>query len=416
MSESWKDWVWSRIRIKDESSFGRISVARSPASKMPKRSTAIQSIAIFIALAICFGGWYSLRGQNRRSASNAFSKWRPTRELAGIRYMGNEVCAQCHTDKARTQPANSMVRAAETGNDCSILKTHQNLTFKNGSYLYRIEHKGTQNLYTVSDGEHELSAPILFCFGQGKVGQTYIIEYGGTLYESRVSYYQQVENLDFTILHPHSTPASLEDALGRPLTKEAARGCFSCHTTGAIQNTQLQINHLIPGVACEGCHGPGEKHVAAMKARDVKNLQIFNPATMDSDDLGQEFCGACHRGFEQILGLPGLDGINNVRYQPYRIFNSPGHKGDERISCTACHNPHDRLERDEAFYDAKCLACHRTKIEEARTAARSAPACPVSNTQCVTCHMQKVELPGAHATFTDHWIRVVRANQPIPRE
>ncbi len=136
---------------------------------------------------------------------------------------------------------------------------------------------------------------------------------------------------------------------------------------------------------------------------------------MDSDDLVQEFCGACHRGFEQVLSLPGQDGINNIRYQPYRIFNSPGHKGDERISCVACHNPHDRLERDEAFYDAKCVACHRTKIEDVKIGRRSAPACPVSKTQCVSCHMQKVELPGAHATFTDHWIRVVKADQPIPR-
>jgi hypothetical protein len=143
-------------------------------------------------------------------------------------------------------------------------------------------------------------------------------------------------------------------------------------------------------------------------------LQIFNPATLDGDELTQEFCGACHRGFEQVLNLPGQDGINNIRYQPYRIFNSPGHKGDERISCVACHNPHDGLEHDVLFYDSKCLACHRVS-GAAKTSVRPAPPCPVSNTRCVVCHMQKIDLPGAHATFTDHWIRVVK-DQRVPTE
>ena len=361
---------------------------------------------------MCVGGWNALRGQNEVAKRDPFTTWRPTRELGGVRYVGNRVCAQCHAEKTRTQAANSMARAAEVGSDCAILKTHQALSFRNGSYVYRIGRQGAKNFYTVNNGPNQLTVPILFCFGQGKVGQTYILEHGGTFYESRVSYYQQLGNLDFTILHPHSEPVSLEDALGRPLSREAAKGCFSCHTTGASQNGRLEIDHLIPGVACEGCHGPGEKHVMAAKAHDLQHLQIFNPAKLDSDELTQEFCGACHRGFEQVLNLPGQDGINNIRYQPYRIFNSPGHKGDERISCIACHNPHDGLEHDVGFYDSKCLVCHRVS---AATSVRPAPPCPVSNTRCVVCHMQKVDLPGAHATFTDHWIRVVK-DQRVPTE
>jgi hypothetical protein len=29
--------------------------------------------------------------------------------------------------------------------------------------------------------------------------------------------------------------------------------------------------------------------------------------------------------------------------------------------------------------------------------------------------MPKVELRGMHAEFTDHWIRVVKPNEPVPR-
>jgi len=33
---------------------------------------------------------------------------------------------------------------------------------------------------------------------------------------------------------------------------------------------------------------------------------------------------------------------------------------------------------------------------------------------CVTCHMEKLEVPGTHAVFTDHWIRVVKAGAKYP--
>jgi formate-dependent nitrite reductase cytochrome c552 subunit len=39
----------------------------------------------------------------------------------------------------------------------------------------------------------------------------------------------------------------------------------------------------------------------------------------------------------------------------------------------------------------------------------------VSTNKCATCHMPKVELPGMHAEFTDHWIRVAKPGDPTPR-
>ena len=40
--------------------------------------------------------------------------------------------------------------------------------------------------------------------------------------------------------------------------------------------------------------------------------------------------------------------------------------------------------------------------------------CRVATKDCVTCHMPRLELPGAHKKFTDHKIRVVKANEPYP--
>ena len=364
----------------------------------------------FVVLA--FGLWLLpfARGQNPR---DAFSKWRPTHELTGVRYVGNSACAGCHGPLTSKRLANSMSRALEPVESCEILKAHPRLNFRNGPYTYQIVREGNRSTYTISDGANSISEPILYCFGQGKAGQTYVFQHKGVFYESRVSYYREIQGLDFTIIHPRSVPESLEAGLGRPMTMEAAQGCFACHSTAAVSKAQLQLDHLMPGVTCEGCHGPGEKHIAAIKAGN-RNLQVFNPGKLEADELSQEVCGACHVSFEKVLLMPKQGGANNLRYQPYRILNSRGHSGDSRISCVACHDPHDKLAESAAFYDSKCLACHLLTRNQTKTAARSAAACPVSKQQCATCHMPKIELPGAHGKFTDHWIRIVKPGEATP--
>jgi hypothetical protein len=372
-----------------------------------KRMLVLISLGFF-----SFSLWLSplLRGQSQR---DAFSKWRPTHELAGVRYVGSHACAECHAAYEATRLANAMSRALEPVETCDVLEKNPILNFRNGPYNYQIERDGKRSTYTITDGINSISVPLLYCFGQGKAGQTYVFQYKEVFYESRVSYYQEIQGLDFTILHPRTVPESLADGLGRPMSTEAAQGCFSCHSTGAVSATKLQLNHLMPGVTCEGCHGPGEKHVAAVKARS-KSLQVFNPGKMEPDELTQEVCGACHVSFEKALLMPKQGGANNLRYQPYRIFNSRGHNGDARISCVACHDPHDKLSESVSFYDGKCLACHLSNRGQAKTRKRSAAACPVSKQQCTTCHMPKIELPGAHGKFTDHWIRIVKPGEPTP--
>jgi hypothetical protein len=308
-----------------------------------------------------------------------------------------------------------MAHAMEAGAGSEIISSQQTLRFRDGSYSHEIIREGTRNVYRVSEGEKGISEPILYGFGYGVAGQTYVFKHNGVFYESRVSFYRQLQNLDITMLHSRSAPASLEEALGRPMTGEAAQGCFSCHATPAPGAASLTPDQLTPGVSCERCHGPGGNHIAAVKAGD-KDPQIFNPAKLDSLDLTQEFCGQCHQSFDTVMLMPKQGGVNNIRFQPYRIFSSRGHlANDPRISCVACHDPHDKMQRVAAFYDSKCLACHLSSTTEAKTDRRAAPRCPVSSRECVTCHMPKVELPEMHFKFTDHWIRVVRPGDSVPR-
>ena len=374
-------------------------------------------ILTLLAAGICALGslwsWTATRGQEQSRENVSLSKWL-SRDYSGNAFVGSKACAQCHVPEARTHLHNAMAQALSLSGDCQILSARPRLTFRNGSYYYQITRQGNRKIYTVTNGSNSISEPLLYCFGLGRVGQTYLFKHNGLLYETRLSYYQQLQGLGFTTGHPRTEPTSLEEALGRPLGTEEVGRCFGCHSTAALSGSQLQLERIIPGVACEGCHGPGQRHIAAMKAQRFKDLQILDPSTLDPDTLSQEFCGSCHRSFDEVMLLPGQGGINNIRFQPYRIFNSAGHKGDRRIGCLACHDPHDNLEHQAAFYDSKCLACHLSSPGEAKTSDRQAPACPVSRKQCVTCHMPKIEVPEMHNKFTDHWIRIAKPGEPPP--
>ena len=377
------------------------------------------------ALLLCFGAaaWVS-RAQGPTMMAGEVSTsalpWRPAGK--SDKYVGAAECAECHTDEAKAVHA-PMGRALEHAAASPILRGNPSLTFRAGPFTYQIKREGDRSVYSVTDGANTISEPILYSFGQGKAGQTYVFRHAGSFYESRLSFYKEVGGLDWTIGYPRAAPEKLEEALGRRMSDDEARGCFTCHSTAAADGGRLRLEKMEPGVSCEACHGPGADHVAAMRAKDLKNKRIFNPGSLEPDELSQEFCGSCHRSAEQVMSNKGLLGLQNVRFQPYRLFVSRGHDPtDRRMSCVACHNPHEAPRTDDAYYDAKCAACHRSQgsLKSPRLAkseaadGRDAKPCPVAAAKCATCHMPKVELPGSHFKFTDHRIRVARPGDPFP--
>jgi hypothetical protein len=288
-----------------------------------------------------------------------------------------------------------MAHALESPTDCNILKSHAVLTFKSGSYSYRVERRGGRSFYSVTDGRETLSAQIEWAVGLGSAGQTYVYSKDGQLYQSRVSFYSAIEGLDLTLGATNEPPKDIVNAAGRLMDHAEQAACFGCHSTNAVEHQQVHLDRLIPGVQCDRCHGPSDNHVS--KLAPMKSLRHMN-----AEDTAN-FCGQCHRTWEEIA-TSGVHGVVNVRFQPYRLTNSKCFDAtDERIACTACHDPHQEVDAKLTDYDSKCQACHRTGVK-----------CKVSSNNCVSCHMPKIEIPGSHKLFTDHQIRVVRANERYP--
>lgn len=82
-----------------------------------------------------------------------------------------------------------MAQALERVETCSILKSHPELTFQEGAYRSAIVRRNDSSILTVSNGSESITVPLLWAFGRGQAGQTYVFEYQGSLYESRVSFY-----------------------------------------------------------------------------------------------------------------------------------------------------------------------------------------------------------------------------------
>ena len=348
--------------------------------------------------------------------------WWPTKaEATREEFAGTASCAACHKQIALTQQGTPMAHAAWRGSETEVLRSNPKLSFSTPPFQTVITSDRVSSKYTVTSGGDSISGQLLWSMGAGVKGQTFILRNLGMLFESQLSYFPSIGGLDITPEHPRGTPDYLENAFGAPQSAKAAQQCFACHTTASTVRRQFDPDHATPGVTCEACHGPGVRHVKAMQAEQFRTgiNAILDPASFGPVEL-IDFCGACHRAPSDVTSAKDYTPLN-VRFQPYRLSKSRCWiRPDPRITCIACHNPHEPLVREAGFYDAKCVSCHSAGATGATVDGPHSPqpgkqsTCPVSTEHCVSCHMPKYQDPQFHGSFTDHDIRIVRPGDPYP--
>ncbi|SPE42518.1 Tetratricopeptide TPR_2 repeat protein [Candidatus Sulfopaludibacter sp. SbA3] len=220
--------------------------------------------------------------------------------------------------------------------------------------------------------------------------------------------------------------------------------CMFCHNAyPGIPNGHAEegaeAQYLLPlpeGIDCQRCHGPGQRHIAAMSKPDAKPAEvraaILNPARF-SPEREMEVCLQCHLETTN-LPLPGAVQRRNrgpFSYLPgealadfrlsfdrasrsgerlevaqagYRMLESQCFlKSERKLRCTTCHDPHNVVRGDSAaaHYNGVCLSCHQAAIRSAVAAGAH-----TANSACVSCHMPKRRTDEAvHIAMTDHQIR-----------
>jgi hypothetical protein len=312
---------------------------------------------------------------------------------------------------------------AMRASNAEILHSYPTMKFAVGAYHYQIKTTGKQPVYTVTKANQSLTAILLWAFGTGRVGQSYLFKKAdGKLYEARVTYFDTLHGIDFTPDRALVSPKSIEEAMYRPVENSEVERCLACHTTASGSSGQIDETNLMPGIRCEACHGPGATHVSDMEAAQISGVsfvggqRIYSPSTLAPAD-SVDFCGSCHSTWWDVK-LSGVKGVSNVKSQPYRLEGSKcWGKGDARLTCVACHDPHQQLQTASASYDGVCLGCHSSSAD-AKTSAKKdehvGSVCTVGKQDCASCHMPKVYVPEMHYSFTDHRIRIAKTGEPYP--
>lgn len=394
----------------------------SEIGKVPRRTILTVAVLCAVTFAVAHAGRHAQPSDQEQETRQRLDKyaWWPTRgDAARQEYAGSEACAACHAAEFSSQSNTSMAHAAERASDSAVLRNTPSLSTQPGSdpspYQTTIHRVSKGSEYVVTRGGYEMHGQLLWALGADSMGQTYITESGGSLYEAHRTYFSETKGLDVTPGQFDKPGESIQNAFGRPLAAEEAAACLACHTTQSSVKRHFDQARAVPGIACEACHGPGAKHI-----RDMQNSQIaegrraiFAPSTLSPVEQN-DFCGACHRAPLDVAAIKAFLPIN-VRFQPYRLAKSRcWSKPDARLTCVACHNPHEEVHSDASFYDAKCLACHRSRDAATSSTTATQPSCKVTDSRCVSCHMPRYRVPSMHGSFTDHDIRIVRAGEQFP--
>ncbi len=402
------------------------NTALSPPARSSNRSGRSHSAVAATVLAL---GWLSsltVLGQSPPTADSSRAtkdrvnseRWWPTKGTVPFAaFAGDKACSECHSKKASSQLTTPMAQAAVRLQPRALSPEIVAATLQLGPYLYRISSDQFGSRLAVSSGKQSITASVAWIFGAGVHGQTYVLDHDGALYESQVSRFASLHGMDRTPGHAPVDAGNLKNALGERLSTPLAARCFACHTTYSTTSAKFDASRAVPGIHCEQCHGPGVEHINAIhadeRAEAIKG--ILNPADLSAVE-SVDFCGACHRTTMDVVESTEAYGPINVRFQPYRLEKSRcwGSEGDARLTCIACHNPHEPLVRTASFYDQRCLACHLARGTESSDHEATLAVCPVATANCTSCHMPKSDVPEMHAKFTDHFIRVVRAGESYP--
>lgn len=323
-------------------------------------------------------------------------------------YVGATQCATCHEHYCASQASHHMARTgawvtAENQNRYfSPARLGKEVQTPPGVPPCQSKYDSTPDgIRLVTQFGSNIKLPIAkvdAVFGsQARAMGPIAFEDGRRLRELPVSYSTALDGWIRTPGQPiEPSPAGIVNSV------EQTAQCLSCHATIlAWDKDRLDPQATILGISCERCHGPGSAHIEAVRHR-ASDLKIFNAGRLAAQ--GQvSFCAQCHRTaadaspFEILTGDKEVARHAGLGLMLSACYRKPSHEA--RLSCLDCHSPHENIQRTSDNFNASCLRCHTVPARVHATLQVTA------SSDCVSCHMKKVEDVIAGAAFTSHWIR-----------
>ena len=407
--------------------------------RLPMRRDVLwRSLILLVALAASIA-LIAQAGARHSPAAAAASNPAPDSTQSG--YIDSRICASCHSGIAASFRQTGMGRSFGIPNAAAPPANFGNQTVYNKAsdmYYTMFERGGKlfESRYQLGyRGQHTniVDKQIDYVLGSGNHARTFLHrDTQGQLIELPVTWY--AESSGYWAMSPgYDRPD--QDDFRRAIPAE----CMFCHNGYIRPLSSFNPNGLDPpafpanlpnGIDCQRCHGPGRKHVMAVRANAlgaVIRAAIVNPARL-SRERQLEVCMECHletssshmpneiRRYDRAVFSyrPGeplgdyklyFDPASNqkddrfeIAHAAYRLRMSACFRSSQ-MTCLTCHDPHVsyRASGMTRHYIAVCQSCHQ--------AVKHTAALPRDST-CLTCHMPQRRTDDAvHVVMTDHYIQ-----------
>ena len=214
--------------------------------------------------------------------------------------------------------------------------------------------------------------------------------------------------------------------------------CDGCHSVDYNIDTKTVAEW---NVGCERCHGPGSAHVANPVRRTILNPARFGYVN------ASDTCIQCHsqgqppanpiggKYYDWPVGYHvGLNLRDFWKLEEHKLgettfthfADGTGHKNrmqgndfvgslmyNRGVTCFSCHDPHgsDNEAMLRAPVNEVCLTCHGPNTQNGPHAAtieqHTHHAAGSTGSQCVSCHMPKIEQTIADVNVSSHTFRFV---------
>jgi tetratricopeptide (TPR) repeat protein len=207
--------------------------------------------------------------------------------------------------------------------------------------------------------------------------------------------------------------------------------CHSCHVSQLSTNYDLKTDtyHTTwaePGINCETCHGPAEKHVkvyqeAAATGQEPDELMLISTKPFSVEQTNS-MCNSCHAKMSPVSASfrPGdkyFDHFNLITLEHPDFYPDGRDLGENytmtswrmspcvksgKLDCMHCHTSSGRYrfgDPDKANH--ACMPCHKERVENADEHTHHPADSEAS--KCIACHMPMTKF--AHMNRSDHSMR-----------
>jgi len=360
-------------------------------------------------------------------------------------FVGSVACGACHAGELEAWSDSHHSWALRLPTPENVLGDFDDANLEHKGVTSRFFRDGDRFLVETDGADGELATfDVKYVIGVAPL-QQYLVELdGGRLQALDLAW--DVDQKRWFHLYPSEDVAAGNGLHWTGFYKNWQSRCAVCHQTDfrknydpAARTYASQWSELTIG--CEGCHGPGDAHVAWAERPQSFDAALFagvgrdgllNRSASDRQAAEEAMCGPCHArrealgpdstpptapiGDHYVLSTlrDGLYFADGQQHDEVYILGSfmQSKMHEKGVTCSNCHDPHSGQLIAEG--NAVCTQCHndvgRPEFPSLKLSLFDSPdhhhhAAGRAGAQCVSCHMPERDYMVIDGR-RDHFFRV----------